>query len=91
MLSKSELRSQEPNCAGVAALFCPTTGIVDYSAVTRALADELKQCGGEVFTNSEVLALRDEPGCVKLSIKVALSRGFSGASLQLLLSLAVRF
>ena len=37
-LSGAELRQIEPHAAGVAALHSPETGIVDYSAVARALA-----------------------------------------------------
>lgn len=47
-ISTSELREIEPQAAGVAALFVPETGIVDYRAVASALAREIARRGGEI-------------------------------------------
>lgn len=49
-----ELREIEPHCAGVAALYVPQTGIVDYSAMTRTLGDRVTALGGEVRLGVEV-------------------------------------
>ena len=40
-IGPEELREHEPHAAGVAALFVPETGIVDYAEVARAYAAEL--------------------------------------------------
>lgn len=37
----------EPGCRGIAALHCPSTGIVDYGEVARALEGELREQGVE--------------------------------------------
>jgi L-2-hydroxyglutarate oxidase len=63
-LTGAEIREVEPNARGVAALHCPTTGITDYGAVTRAMAGELRRRGVEVRTGVEVHAIRSagQPG-----------------------------
>jgi 2-hydroxyglutarate dehydrogenase len=53
-----ELRELEPHATGVAALHSPETGIVDFAAVARKLAELLEQEGAEVVTRAEVTALR---------------------------------
>jgi (S)-2-hydroxyglutarate dehydrogenase len=44
-LSPQQLREAEPECRGLAALHCPSTGIVDYRAVARALSGQLQAAG----------------------------------------------
>ncbi|MGE0795040.1 MAG: L-2-hydroxyglutarate oxidase [Acidimicrobiia bacterium] len=41
VLGPGELREIEPHAAGIRALHSPSTGVVDFGAVCRALADEL--------------------------------------------------
>lgn len=48
-LGPSELRDLEPNVRGVAALHSPTTAIVDFRAVARAMADDVRAAGGTVL------------------------------------------
>jgi (S)-2-hydroxyglutarate dehydrogenase len=57
-LSGEELRELEPHCRGVAALHSPSTGVVDFAAVARALADDLAQAGVPVVTGCEVTGVR---------------------------------
>ena len=42
------------------AIHSPNTGIVDYAEVTKSYADDFKQAGGKVFTNSKVKTLGNE-------------------------------
>jgi 2-hydroxyglutarate dehydrogenase len=49
-----ELSEIEPHVRGLAALHSPTTGLVDYTAVARALADDVRSAGGSVITAAEV-------------------------------------
>jgi L-2-hydroxyglutarate oxidase LhgO len=58
LLTGAQLRELEPAVRGVAALHSPSTAIVDFAAVTRALAAEVVAAGGEVRTSSEVVGLR---------------------------------
>src|SRR3712207_5293490 len=45
LLDRAELRELEPHVAGLAALHSPTTAIVDYTAVTGALAADARARG----------------------------------------------
>ena len=53
-VSVDELRKREPNVAGVGALFYETSGIVDYPAMTRKMAELVEQSGGKVVLNTKV-------------------------------------
>lgn len=57
-LGPEEIREREPEVAGVAGLEVTETGIVDFVAVARALARELREHGGEVRTGARVLSVR---------------------------------
>jgi L-2-hydroxyglutarate oxidase LhgO len=57
-LSGAELREVEPEVVGAAALHSPSTAIVDYRAVARAIAAELRGGGHEVRLGAEVTGLR---------------------------------
>ena len=53
-LNRDELREVEPRAAGIAGLHSPTTAITDYSAVSRAFADDVEKLGGTVALGTEV-------------------------------------
>jgi L-2-hydroxyglutarate oxidase LhgO len=62
-LTGADLREIEPEAVGAAALHSPRTAIVDFVAVTRAMADDLRAAGHEVRLGFEVTALnRDGDG-----------------------------
>lgn len=48
------LTEVEPACTGVDALHSPNTGIVDYPAVARALAADVRAAGGQLHLGAEV-------------------------------------
>jgi L-2-hydroxyglutarate oxidase len=56
------LRNHEPHAAGIAGLFVPQTGIVDYTAVTLAYADVIRSHGGRVQTGCRVERVTRQPG-----------------------------
>jgi 2-hydroxyglutarate dehydrogenase len=56
-LDAEELRELEPHARGVAGLHSPATGIVDFAAVARALAAELREKGVAVVTDCAVESL----------------------------------
>ncbi|MCP4202749.1 MAG: L-2-hydroxyglutarate oxidase [bacterium] len=60
-LSGREIREYEPHAAGVAALWVPETGIVDFRRVATAFAEEIQSYGGEIYTSQRVEAVRREP------------------------------
>ncbi|MBJ6133026.1 L-2-hydroxyglutarate oxidase [Ochrobactrum sp. Q0168] len=53
-LSGSELREFEPAVTGLAALLVEQSGIVDYRAVCRAMADLIRAAGGDIEFNVSV-------------------------------------
>ncbi len=53
-LSPEQLREIEPHVAGVAGLFVPQTGIIDYSQVTEKYAEKFRALGGEIRFNERV-------------------------------------
>lgn len=59
-----ELARREPNIAGLAALFVPSTAIVDYKIVCAALADDFRAAGGDLALSAKVIAIREETGAV---------------------------
>ncbi|HEU5265938.1 MAG TPA: FAD-dependent oxidoreductase, partial [Jatrophihabitans sp.] len=63
-LEPDALREIEPNVRGVAALHSPTTAIVDYRAVARALADDVAASGGKLLLGQAVTDIRPEAGGV---------------------------
>jgi len=51
------LHELEPHVAGVAAVHSPRTAVVDYAAVTEAMAQDVRAAGGQVLLGHEVTAL----------------------------------
>ena len=60
-LDADGIRACEPHVAGVAGLFVPTTGIVDFPGVAKCLAAEIRRSGGEILCNSRVRSIQ-RPG-----------------------------
>lgn len=52
------LRDREPQVAGVAGLYVPQTGIVDYVQVAEAFAVDIRSRGGKVRTGCELRRVR---------------------------------
>jgi len=61
-LSSEEIRKYEPHSTGIAGLFVPQTGIVDYSKVTDAYAKLFLDGGGYLETNCKFLSLKNSNG-----------------------------
>lgn len=62
VLSGAALREIEPAATGVAALHSPHTAIVDFRAVARAFAADLRHAGHDVRLGVEVTALQRQAG-----------------------------
>ena len=58
MLDREQIGEMEPHAAGVAAIHVPEEGIVDYEMVSRVLASQIGERGGEIKYRSEVTRLR---------------------------------
>ena len=69
-LAPEEIREIEPHAAGIAGLFVPQTGIVDYTRVTEAYADEVRRAGGQVMLSAPVFRIvRDGDGMALETVK----------------------
>ncbi len=56
------LRELEPHAAGIQAILCPPTGIVDYQMVAASYASDIKAAGGEVITGAGVQSIQRKNG-----------------------------
>ena len=65
-LDSAGLRELEPHARGVAALHSPDTGIVDFGAVARRLAEELEADGVGVHTGCAIAAIEPRGGRLAL-------------------------
>jgi L-2-hydroxyglutarate oxidase LhgO len=61
-IGPERLREIEPHCVGVQALWSPNTGIINYSQVAAAYAQDIRAAGGEIKTSHEVLGLQSRDG-----------------------------
>ncbi len=85
-LGRDEIAEVEPHCVGEAALHSPNTGIVDFAAVARAMADDLRAAGGSVTTGAGVesvwttaagIAVRHGGGQARARFLVSCAGGWS--------------
>ena len=56
-LDRAALREIEPAVRGAAALHSPTTAIVDYRQIARAMADDLRRLGGQLLLGRRVTGI----------------------------------
>jgi L-2-hydroxyglutarate oxidase len=66
-MGRDELLEVEPHAAGIAALHSPNTGIVDFTAVARALRAELEEAGGRVVLGTEVTGISPNGRALKIA------------------------
>ncbi len=62
-LRPEEIKEYEPHVTGIAGLFVPETGIVDYKQVSETYAKLVEQAGGAILKSSQVTGIeqrRDE-------------------------------
>ncbi|WP_053405327.1 L-2-hydroxyglutarate oxidase [Persicobacter sp. CCB-QB2] len=62
ILNAQELKEYEPNVAGVAGIFVPQTGIVDYKQVCLKYADIITETGGHIHLNEKVTDIKEKSG-----------------------------
>ncbi|WP_236557624.1 L-2-hydroxyglutarate oxidase [Arthrobacter sp. 9AX] len=65
-LDQPELSEREPNVSGLTALLIPSTGIVDYTAVARKLAELITGEGGQVITGARVTSIAEHADRVEV-------------------------
>lgn len=77
-LDAAALKEREPNIAGKGALLVRETGIVDYSAVCRAMKGEVERSGGTIRLGQEVTRISETSSYVEI---VAGGEGLRGRRL----------
>lgn len=65
-LDKDALREREPDIAGRAAYLSPSSGIVDYPALCRAMAARFEERGGVIRLGTKLLDIREQGEAVHL-------------------------
>lgn len=68
-LQAEELKEHEPHVAGVAGLFVPQTGIIDYKAVADKYAEKFKHFGGEIHSSNKLLSFKEDRGFIHVQTK----------------------
>jgi len=58
-INEAELAEIEPHVRGLLALHVPETAVIDFRAVLAALADDVRERGGEVLLREEVRRVED--------------------------------
>jgi L-2-hydroxyglutarate oxidase len=61
-LNAEEIKNYEPSATGIAGLFVPQTGIIDFKKVTNAYAKVFLENGGIIITNCKFLSLKNSNG-----------------------------
>jgi L-2-hydroxyglutarate oxidase len=64
--TRAGIRAIEPHAAGIAAVHSPHTAAVDYSAITEAMAEDVRAAGGRIRTGQEVVAMHIEGNAVRV-------------------------
>ncbi|MGW4773883.1 L-2-hydroxyglutarate oxidase [Nocardia sp. NPDC004278] len=67
LIDAAELTRREPHVTGVGAMFVPATGIIDFTRVTTALADEVRATGGEIVLGAKITELTETTDAVTAS------------------------
>lgn len=62
------IKEIEPFCQGIAALWSPDTGIVEFPRVAQAYADDIAESGGEIATGQRVTRIETRPAEVVIRI-----------------------
>lgn len=63
-LGPEELRELEPEVSGLAGLWVPETGVVDFAKVAAGFARRVQAGGAEIRTGARVVAARDDGSAV---------------------------
>ncbi len=77
-LDKAELQRREPRISGLAGLFVPSSGIVNYRLVCEAMGRVFQAAGGTLLLGTKVSSITEGPDAVEV---VAGGTAYRGAKL----------
>jgi len=61
-LTKEEVKEREPYVNGIAGIYVPQTGIIDYTAVSLKYAEKFQELGGEIILSQKVTDIQEKGG-----------------------------
>ena len=61
IVGPERMKEIEPHVTGVAALWSPETGVIDFRLVADAIASDIRDCGGEILLSRKVTAIKELP------------------------------
>jgi L-2-hydroxyglutarate oxidase len=67
MVDQEEIKDIEPYSAGVKAILSPNTGIIDYYEVSQAYGTRMRENGGDLLTNVEVISIENKDNLVYIN------------------------
>jgi L-2-hydroxyglutarate oxidase LhgO len=67
LLDADAIAEREPACRGLRAIFSPSTGIVDWSRVSNAYADDARELGADLYLGHRVVAIERRNGVTRLT------------------------
>lgn len=65
-LSSNELKEYEPYVNGIAGIFVPYTGIIDYKEVSSKILQRILENGGEIKFNEKVIRIHKENNLINV-------------------------
>jgi len=66
-ISPEQLREIEPHVAGIAGLWVPETGIINFKHVAEKMSELFTNNGGRVLTGHRLVSIHKEPGTITLT------------------------
>jgi len=67
LLDADGIRTHEPHCTGIKAIYSPVTGIVDFGAVAQSYARNVSEMGGEIQTGRAVTGIARDGGFARVT------------------------
>ncbi|NDE21165.1 MAG: FAD-dependent oxidoreductase, partial [Actinobacteria bacterium] len=68
-LSPQEIKEREPHCTGIAGLYVPYTGIVDYAVVGEAMRNRVESLGGHVSFGQFVTGITEHSAAARVDTR----------------------
>jgi L-2-hydroxyglutarate oxidase len=66
-ISAAEIKEREPNVTGVAGIFVPQTGIIDYAELSQKFKEIIEKKGGEFKFSQQVKEIKNKNSSVEVS------------------------
>ena len=68
-LDAGQLKTREPNIAGIGGILVKTTGIVNYQLITTKMAEQFEAIGGEALLRHEVVSMEENEDQIEINVR----------------------